>query len=79
LASKIDAIASNSEVWAKTAFILNYDENDGLFDHGCPARAATRHTRRNLSKDCRLGLGSACRASLFHPWTGRGLGMQSTV
>src|SRR5699024_4422976 len=32
VASKIDAIAANPEVWAKTAFILNFDENDGLFD-----------------------------------------------
>ena len=36
VASKIDAIAANPEVWAKTAFILNYDENDGLFDHVPP-------------------------------------------
>ena len=37
VASKIDAIASNPDVWAKTVFILNYDENDGLFDHVPPA------------------------------------------
>ncbi|WP_236790222.1 alkaline phosphatase family protein [Amycolatopsis sp. GM8] len=36
VASKIDAIASNPEVWAKTVFILSYDENDGLFDHVVP-------------------------------------------
>ena len=36
VASKIDAIAANPDVWAKTAFILNYDENDGLFDHVAP-------------------------------------------
>ena len=36
VASKIDAIAANPEVWAKTAFILNYDENDGIFDHVAP-------------------------------------------
>ena len=36
VASKIDAIASNPDVWAKTVFILNYDENDGLFDHVPP-------------------------------------------
>ena len=36
IASKIDAIAANPEVWAKTAFILNYDENDGIFDHMAP-------------------------------------------
>lgn len=36
IASKLDAIAANPDVWAKTAFILNYDENDGLFDHVAP-------------------------------------------
>jgi phospholipase C len=36
VASKIDAIAANPEVWAKTAFILTYDENDGMFDHVPP-------------------------------------------
>jgi phospholipase C len=36
IASKIDAIASNPDVWAKTVFILNYDENDGIFDHVAP-------------------------------------------
>lgn len=36
VASKIDAIAANPEVWAKTVFILDYDENDGIFDHVVP-------------------------------------------
>ena len=36
LASKLDAIAANPEVWAKTLVIINYDENDGLFDHVTP-------------------------------------------
>jgi phospholipase C len=36
VASKINAIAANQDVWAKTVFILNYDENDGLFDHVPP-------------------------------------------
>jgi phospholipase C len=36
VASKIDAIAANPDVWNKTLFILNYDENDGLFDHVVP-------------------------------------------
>ena len=36
VASKIDAIAANPDVWAKTAVILAYDENDGLFDHVAP-------------------------------------------
>ena len=40
VASKIDAIAANPEVWAKTAFILTYDENDGIFDHVAPLYTA---------------------------------------
>ncbi len=29
----LDALTANPKVWAKTAFFLTYDENDGLFDH----------------------------------------------
>ena len=36
VARKIEALAANPEVWAKTVFIINYDENDGIFDHVAP-------------------------------------------
>jgi phospholipase C len=36
VASKVAAIAANPDVWAKTVFIVSYDENDGLFDHVPP-------------------------------------------
>lgn len=29
----LDILTKNPEVWKKTIFILNYDENDGYFDH----------------------------------------------
>ena len=32
----LEAIWSNPTLWAKTAVILNYDENDGQFDHVVP-------------------------------------------
>jgi phospholipase C len=32
----LEALWSNPKVWAKTAFIQVYDENDGLFDHVIP-------------------------------------------
>jgi phospholipase C len=32
----LQALWSNPKLWAKTALILNYDENDGLFDHVAP-------------------------------------------
>jgi phospholipase C len=36
LASKLEALASNEELWNSTVFIINYDENDGFFDHVPP-------------------------------------------
>ncbi|SDP07108.1 phospholipase C [Phyllobacterium sp. YR620] len=32
----LSALVANPEVWSKTIFLLNYDENDGLFDHVVP-------------------------------------------
>jgi len=32
----LQALWSNPKLWAKTAFIINYDENDGQFDHVVP-------------------------------------------
>lgn len=29
----LDALTANPETWAKTIFFINYDENDGAFDH----------------------------------------------
>ena len=37
----IGALAAHPDVWAKTVFILNYDENDGFFDHMPPPVPAT--------------------------------------
>ncbi|HVT76657.1 MAG TPA: alkaline phosphatase family protein, partial [Acidimicrobiales bacterium] len=34
--SILDALTSNPAVWAKTAFIVTYDENGGFFDHVVP-------------------------------------------
>ena len=36
LASKLEALASNAELWSSTVFVINYDENDGFFDHVPP-------------------------------------------
>jgi phospholipase C len=35
----LDALGSRPDVWAKTVFIINYDENDGRFDHVPPPTA----------------------------------------
>jgi phospholipase C len=36
IAQIFDILVSNPEVWSKTVFLINYDENDGAFDHLVP-------------------------------------------
>nr|WP_174506884.1 phospholipase C, phosphocholine-specific [Acinetobacter sp. Marseille-Q1620] len=38
----LDALTANPEVWSKTVLIINYDENDGYFDHLPPPTAPYR-------------------------------------
>jgi phospholipase C len=35
----LEALTANPEVWAKTALFVNFDENDGFFDHMPPPAA----------------------------------------
>ncbi|MGH8796294.1 MAG: phosphocholine-specific phospholipase C [Caldimonas sp.] len=35
-AKVLDALTANPEVWSKTVLIVNFDENDGYFDHVAP-------------------------------------------
>jgi phospholipase C len=71
IASKIDAIAANPDVWAKTVFILNYDENDGLFDHVVPPTppAGTPH---EFVDDVPIGAGFRVPCIIVSPWTSGG-------
>ena len=41
VASILDALTSNPEVWSKTVLFIMYDENDGLFDHMVPPQPPT--------------------------------------
>jgi phospholipase C len=36
LATKLEALAANEELWNTTVFVIDYDENDGFFDHVPP-------------------------------------------
>ncbi len=78
VSSKIDAIAANPDVWAKTAFILNYDENDGIFDHVAPPvpPAGTPHEFVNG-----LPIGGGVPRALHHHFAvdHRRMGVQSTL
>lgn len=41
IARVLDALTSNPAVWGKTALLLDYDENDGFFDHVPPPQPPT--------------------------------------
>jgi phospholipase C len=71
VARKIDAIASNPEVWAKTVFILNYDENDGLFDHVVPPTAPP-DTPGEYVHGLPIGAGFRVPCIIVSPWTAGG-------
>ena len=78
VAGKIDAIAANPEVWAKTVFILSYDENDGMFDHVLPPTPPKGTTDEFVFKTSvtgtvggglPTGLGFRVPAIIVSPWT----------
>ena len=71
IASKLDALAANPDVWAKTAFILNYDENDGLFDH-VPPPVPPEGTPGEFIHGLPIGGGFRVPCIVISPWTAGG-------
>ncbi|KAA6461136.1 phospholipase C, phosphocholine-specific [Acidobacteria bacterium AB60] len=83
IAQFLDALTANPKVWAKTAFFLTYDENDGLFDHKVPPtppanRAqgistvpTTNELMAGLSSfmDGPIGLGVRVPMVVISPWS----------
>ncbi|MCA1219015.1 alkaline phosphatase family protein [Streptomyces sp. 8L] len=78
VASIVDAIAANPDVWAKTAFILSYDENDGLFDHVVPPTPPAGTADEIVTKTSPtgvegaglpVGLGFRVPCIIVSPWT----------
>ncbi|GAA3761139.1 hypothetical protein GCM10023082_63990 [Streptomyces tremellae] len=81
MAGVIDAIAANPDVWAKTVFILSYDENDGMFDHGAPPTPPAGTPDAFVTKTSPtgvdgaglpVGLGFRVSAIVVSPWTAGG-------
>jgi phospholipase C len=72
VASKLNAIASNPDVFAKTVFILIYDENDGFFDHVTPPTPAAGTADEFITVDGTtdpIGLGFRVPCIIVSPWT----------
>ncbi|HEX4110350.1 MAG TPA: alkaline phosphatase family protein [Solirubrobacteraceae bacterium] len=68
VASKLEAVAANEELWSKTLFIVNYDENDGLFDHVPPPTPPTG-TALEFIDGAPIGGGIRVPCILVSPWT----------
>jgi len=73
----LDVFVRHPDVWSKTVFILNYDENDGFFDHmppPVPALNASQGTQ-NISTEGEVfdgtpvGLGPRVPMILISPWS----------
>lgn len=73
----LEALAANPEVWAKTVFILNYDENDGFFDHVPPLVPAIAPSIGLSTVDTKaenfhwepVGFGPRVPMIVVSPWT----------
>jgi phospholipase C len=64
----LDAIASNPTVYNSTVYIVNYDENDGFFDHAMPIlppQGAADEFVGNMP----IGLGVRVPCILASPWS----------
>lgn len=55
-------------MWRKTAFILNYDENDGLFDHVAPPTPPAG-AANEFVQGLPIGGGFRVPAIIISPWT----------
>ena len=73
----IEALADHPEVWSKTVFILNYDENDGFFDHVPPPVPAVNASMGASNVDVAgeiyghepVGLGPRVPLMAISPWS----------
>ncbi|BEK98891.1 alkaline phosphatase family protein [Nocardia seriolae] len=64
----LEALAEHPDVWNKTVFILNYDENDGYFDH-IPAPTPPPGAAGEYFGSHNVGLGARTPAIIVSPWS----------
>ncbi|QEV20399.1 phosphocholine-specific phospholipase C [Streptomyces alboniger] len=67
----LDALASHPEVWRRTAVFINYDENDGFFDHVPPPVPGGdfAEEREERWEGRPTGLGVRVPMLVVSPWT----------
>jgi phospholipase C len=81
-AQVLDALTSNPKVWSKTVLFINYDENDGFFDHVVPPTPPLSPAHGKSTVDASdefyhdpelgpmpYGLGVRVPMTIVSPWT----------
>ncbi|MFH8928230.1 phosphocholine-specific phospholipase C [Streptomyces pristinaespiralis] len=64
----LDALASHPEVWRRTVVLINYDENDGFFDHVPPPVPPADDTDERW-QGLPTGLGIRVPMLVVSPWS----------
>ncbi|MER6612850.1 phosphocholine-specific phospholipase C [Streptomyces xantholiticus] len=64
----LDALASHPEVWRHTVVLINYDENDGFFDHVPPPVPPADNTDERW-QGLPTGLGVRVPMLVISPWS----------
>ncbi|THA79403.1 phospholipase C, phosphocholine-specific [Streptomyces sp. A0642] len=64
----LDALGKHPDVWRHTAVLINYDENDGFFDHVPPPVAPPEVTEEQWEGKP-TGLGMRVPMLIVSPWT----------
>jgi len=64
----LKAVMDNPKVWAKTVFIISYDENGGFFDH-VPPPVPPKGTKDEWVADQPIGLGPRVPGLVISPWS----------
>ncbi|QNP65457.1 phosphocholine-specific phospholipase C [Streptomyces genisteinicus] len=64
----LDALASHPEVWRHTVLLINYDENDGFFDHVPPPVPPAGDTEERW-QGLPTGLGVRVPMLVVSPWS----------
>jgi phospholipase C len=64
----IQALMSNPDTWASTVLLINYDENDGYFDHQLPPLAEPG-TPDEYVAGLPIGYGTRVPLTVVSPWS----------
>ncbi|MFI9274455.1 phosphocholine-specific phospholipase C [Kitasatospora sp. NPDC052896] len=65
----IQALAADPDVFDSTVLFLNYDENDGFFDHVPPPVAPAGTAEESIQNGTPIGLGFRVPMIIVSPWT----------